>query len=248
MEDKKINSIWKVSTIVLLIAFIALASFVLWEKIETIRARYFVKQAVEYINNNLIKSSTKAVLSNMENYGIPVGKLYRFTIKTNDKEIVSYISSNGKYLFSSDGIIDITRPAKTETTLITDKNQSNIEGGFKKLNDIEICTENGKPLVYFFGLNTSNSSNWEYPIFKEVVSKFDESVSFHDNYLSENGLSRDQDVFSKYSTGDVPLIIIGCKYYRIGDGEKEGVEKEKQILTNLICETTNNQPEIICKK
>jgi uncharacterized protein YxeA len=246
MEDKKANSIWKISTIILLVAFVVLASFVLWEKAEAVRAKYFVNQAVEYINSNLIKSSTKAVLSNMESYGIPVGKIYRFTIKANDKEIVSYISSNGKYLISSDGIIDISRPV--ETTLITNKNQSDVEGGFKKLNDIEVCSENGKPLVYFFGLNTSDASNWEYPIFKEVISKFGDSISFHDNYLSENGLSSDQDVFSKYSTGDIPVLIIGCKYYRIGDGQSEGAEKEKQILIDLICEITNNQTESVCRK
>jgi len=246
MEDKKSNSIWKISTIILLVAFVALTSFMLWEKAEAARAKYFVNQAVQYINTNLIKSSAKAVLSNMESYGIPVGKIYQFTIKNGDKEIVSYISSNGKYLISSDGIIDISRPV--ETTLITNKNQSDVEGGFKKLNDVEVCSENNKPLIYFFGLNTSNGSNWEYPIFKETVSKFGDSVSFHDNYLSANGLSSDQDVFSKYSTGDIPVLIIGCKYYRIGDRQGEGIEKEKQFITNLICEITDNQPESVCDK
>jgi hypothetical protein len=182
----------------------------------------------------------------MESYGIPVGKLYKFTIKNGDKEIVSYISSNGKYLISSDGIIDITKLVETKSTLITNINQTDVDGGFKKLNDVEVCSENGKPLVYFFGLNTSDGSNWEYPIFKDVASKFKDSISFHDNYLSDNGLSNDQDVFSKYSTGDIPVLIVGCKYYRIGDGQSQGEEKEKEFLTKLMCEVTQNKPESVC--
>jgi hypothetical protein len=95
-------------------------------------------------------------------------------------------------------------------------------------------------------LNTSEGSKWEYPIFKDVASKFKDSISFHDNYLSSNGLSNDQDVFSKYSTGDIPVLIVGCKYYRIGDGQGNGEEKEKEALTKLICEMTQNSPKDIC--
>ncbi|MFA5431314.1 MAG: hypothetical protein WC319_00305 [Candidatus Paceibacterota bacterium] len=248
MKNKKSDSIWKVSTFILLIACISLLFFVLWEKAEDARSKFYINQAVAYINNNLIKSSTKATLSSMKVDGISIGKLYQFAVKKDGEEIISYISSNGKYLISSDGIIDITKSIEKKKMLIVDENQTEIDGGFRKLNSVEVCNENGKPLVYFFGLNSSSDSNWEYPVFKDVVSQFKDSISFHDNFLLENGLNKDQDVFSKYSEGNVPVLIIGCKYYRVGSGQGIGEEKEKQILKNLMCEITNNSADVCAEK
>ena len=58
----------------------------------------------------------------------------------------------------------------------------------------------------------------------------------------------DMDVFSKYSTGGIPMLAFGCKYYRVGSGEQSGEKEESEILTALICKLTQNQPTEVCDK
>ena len=86
--------------------------------------------------------------------------------------------------------------------------------------------------------------SWEHPIIEEVARKFDGYVSFHNNMNSD----ADMDIFQKFSTGGVPTLVLGCKYYRVGSGENSGQEQEAENITSLICELTNNQPEEICQK
>ncbi len=242
MENKKDIILWQIITLVLLLVCVLLGSVLVREKIESARQKKVVSGAIEYINNNLL-SSSKATLVNIDSGDIKIDKLYRFTADVNGQKVVSYVSSDGKYLISSDGIVDM------ENTLITnDKNQKDVEGSFKELSNVNVCEENGKPAIYFFGLASSSDSAWEYPIFKDVVSKFGDAVSFHDNYLSQNGLSNDKNVFSRYSTGSIPALIIGCKYYRIGSGESLGETQERGALTKIICRVTGNQPANVCGK
>ncbi|GAI38261.1 unnamed protein product [marine sediment metagenome] len=60
--------------------------------------------------------------------------------------------------------------------------------------------------------------------------------------------SADMDVFSKYSPeGYVPALVLGCKYYRVGSGEIIGEEEENKVLTALICDLTENQPNDVCE-
>ena len=56
----------------------------------------------------------------------------------------------------------------------------------------------------------------------------------------------DTDIFGKYSTGGIPTLVFGCKYYRVGSGEGEGEELESKNLTAIICKLTGNQPSSIC--
>jgi thiol-disulfide isomerase/thioredoxin len=118
-----------------------------------------------------------------------------------------------------------------------------IEGGFKEAKDTEACMENEKPIVYFFGSTSCPHCQWEKPIIKEVVSQFGDAISYHENIDSET----DMDVFSKYSTGSIPTLVIGCKYYRIGSGEASGEEAEKVALKKVICMATGNLPASICE-
>lgn len=62
------------------------------------------------------------------------------------------------------------------------------------------------------------------------MAKFGDKISFHENIDNQ----KDQEVFSKYSTGPIPTIVLGCQYYRIGSGENLGETKETEILTKLI--------------
>ena len=58
------------------------------------------------------------------------------------------------------------------------------------------------------------------------------------------------DIFQKYidiNGGGIPFIVLGCKYVRVGSGERAGEEAEKAALTELICELTGGQPVGVCQ-
>lgn len=246
MDEKKTILKWKIIASVLLIACIIVVGFLVKEKIEGFYVEKAVNKAIDYINDHLSNSNGKASLKSIGRGDIDLGKAYKFTLEIDGSTTDAYVTLNGKYLISSLAYLD-QQPSPDSTT-DSDKNQVDSEGGFKEMTDVDICYESDKPIIYFFGLTTSEDSVWEYPIFKDVVSKFKDDVSFHDNNLSENGLTKDQDIFLNYNnTGAVPTLIIGCKYYRIGSGKDLGETKEKEVLTKLICDATGNKPESLCK-
>ncbi len=119
-------------------------------------------------------------------------------------------------------------------------------GDFLVLDD-EVCTEDGKPVIYYFGHSGCPHCLWEHPLIKEVAEKFGEQISFHDNMDDKEG--KDREIMEKYrdiNPGYVPFIVLGCKYARVGSGEQAGEEAEKAALTQLICELTGDQPSQVC--
>jgi len=86
------------------------------------------------------------------------------------------------------------------------------------------------------------------PIIKEVAEKFGDHVSFHDNMDDQEGT--DMDVMKRYrevNPGYIPFTILGCKYAKVGSGERAGEEVEKAALTELLCELTSGQPLEVCE-
>jgi len=111
--------------------------------------------------------------------------------------------------------------------------------------DREICKENGKPTIYYFGSSSCPHCQWESPVIKKVMEKFTGVVSFHNNMDSD----KDQDVFTKYSDinpGYIPFVVAGCKYVRVGSGETEGEVKEIENLSAIICKLADNKPASVC--
>ena len=117
--------------------------------------------------------------------------------------------------------------------------------------DKEVCTKDGKPLVYFFGSTSWPHCVWEEPIMEKVAKKFGDTIDFHKNVDS----STDSDVFQKYSDinpGYVPFIILGCKYVRVGAGENLGKDDaesqklEEEALTAILCKLTGSKPDSVC--
>ena len=114
-----------------------------------------------------------------------------------------------------------------------------------KITDQQVCKENGKIIIYFFGHSGCPHCKWEHPIISNVVNKFSDYVSFHDNMDSK----RDSDVYAEYSDinqGYVPFLVLGCKYVRVGSGEVAGEQSETETLTNLICSLTEGIPLDVC--
>ena len=190
------------------------------------------KRTVEYINENFLQEGVILSLVDV----VEESGLYKMTLKIGEEEFPSYVTLDGKLLF--DRAIDLeSKPIAQEEP----QEEGSTIGDFLVSGD-EICKENEKPLVYFFGSEGCSHCQWEHPVIKEVTEDFKDYISFHDNMDSE----ADFEIFQKYSTGGIPSLVLGCKYYREGSGERSGKEEEKKTLTALICKLTENQPTDIC--
>lgn len=191
--------------------------------------------AFAYINENFLQGMAEATLAGdiTEESG-----LYKFQIEIEGEEVPSYITKDGKILFPQ--WIDLeekpAEPAEPE------EQEETTLGNFSVSND-EVCQEDGKPVIYFFGSTGCPHCTWEHPIIETVAAKFANYISFHNNMDSDE----DMDIFGRYSTGGVPTLVLGCRYYRVGSGERAGEKQETQDLTALICDLTNNQPADLCE-
>ncbi len=189
------------------------------------------ERVISFIDENILQGQTPiSLIETLEEDG-----LYKVRFKVEEEEVEWRITKNGKLIFPQ--VIDLIEiEASAEET-----NQT--IGNFSVSSD-EICMEDDKPIVYFFGSETCPHCIWERPIIEKVASEFEGYISFHNNISLDN----DADIFEKYSDGGVPALVLGCKYYRVGSGENSGQEQEAKNLTSLICELTNNQPAEICQK
>jgi thiol-disulfide isomerase/thioredoxin len=109
----------------------------------------------------------------------------------------------------------------------------------------EICLEDGKPVVYFFGSEGCPHCVWEKPVLQKVVKNFEGLISYHENIDTQT----DSDVFERYTDinpGYVPFLILGCKYARVGSGEAIGEEAEIENLTAIMCKLTGGKPSSVC--
>ena len=121
-----------------------------------------------------------------------------------------------------------------------------ILGNFKALGETEVCLEDDKPLVYYFGRSSCPHCAWQHPVISSAAEKFEDLIVFHDN-MDKAGV--DQEIYEKYSLlnqGAIPFIVIGCQYWQLGSGEAFGEEQEIEHITALICKVTNNEPEEVC--
>jgi len=152
-------------------------------------------------------------------------------MKVNLRVVIAIVVIIALFLIFGDKLISMfTKPQTTIGNFLIDKNS-------------EVCKELDRPIVYLFGSSSCPHCLWEDPIIKNVTTNFRGLISFHENIDSNN----DREIFTKYSTeGYIPLIVIGCKYYRVGSGENLGEEQESKVLTALICSLTNKEPSNVC--
>lgn len=161
----------------------------------------------------------------------------------------SYMTKDGKLLFLSGIDVEefeetIEQQEKQEENLTQEQEskQETTIGDFIVSED-EVCTEDGKPIIYFFGENWCGGCRWEHPVMENVTAKFTGYISFHDNM---DNSTADREIFAKYSTGYVPTLVLGCKYYRVSSGASMGEDQEANVLTALICNLTGNKPVDVC--
>lgn len=179
--------------------------------------------------------------------------LYKIVVNVSSmgrsQEAAAYITKDGELLFPEG--IDIEdfketvgqqrKEAEERAQALQQQEQNRTIGSFT-VSDDEISMEDGKPIIYYFGSDACGHCKWEHPVIVNVTSNFEGYISFHDNMNSND----DSDLFSKYSTGGVPTLVFGCKYYRVGSGAGMGEEQESNVLTALICDLTGNKPADVC--
>jgi len=158
-----------------------------------------------------------------------------------------YITKDGELLFpvaldieEFESVVELQK--EQEEKRAREQQQGPTIGNFV-VSSNALCTEYGKPIIYFFGNDWCGACRWEHPIMYKVTSKFNGYTSVHDNM---NNVGADREVFNRYSTGSIPTIILGCQYYRVGAGLRIGEEQEEKVLTALICKLTDNKPEEVC--
>jgi thiol-disulfide isomerase/thioredoxin len=229
---------WKIATIVLAVVSIALA--VMLSQTMFGSADKAANKAVEYINKYLLTAGTTAKLSSIDKETI--GNLRKITLEVAGSKFASYVSIDGKYLFAQEPFDLNKDPKASSSTGTVESTGTELAGGFNEAKDTEVCKENDKPIIYFFGSSTCPHCKWEEPVLKSVIDQFGDAVSYHENIDSD----KDQNIFSKYSTGSVPTLVIGCKYYRVGSGEASGEAAEKVALKDIICKVTGNLPASVC--
>jgi len=120
-------------------------------------------------------------------------------------------------------------------------------GGFVVLKE-DVCKEEGKPSVYYFGYSGCPHCKWEHPIFESVVKDFSGVIALHDNM---DKLENDKEIMQKYSNvsgGGVPFMVMGCKYAQVGSGERWGEAEETKNLQAVLCKLTEGKPEGVCGK
>lgn len=217
---------YKILTIALTILLVGSAVLlfrdVSFNAVKKISADEAGEKAINYIN----KLQGQGVASLISASKDKEKGLYKLELNVNNQAFESYMTLDGNTLFPD--AINLKAAAAVNQKKVT--GGETVDGNFVKLADQEICKENDKPIVYYFGSQNCPHCVWEYPIIQKVTTKFGDKISFHDN-MNE---IIDKEIFAKYSDGGVPVVVLGCRYYRLGSGEQMGEQKETEVLTNLI--------------
>lgn len=198
---------------------------------EVLPSQEVAERTMNFINENILRGQVTASLVEIsEENG-----LYKIKFAIEGQEIESYATTDGKLFFPEGIDLSEVQPAAVGTSYTI--------GNFSVSED-EVCKEGDKPIVYFFGSESCPYCEWEHPIIEGVAEKFGGQIAFHNNMDSQD----DMDVFQKYSTGGIPTLVLGCKYYRVGAGQQAGEEGEAENLTALICKLTDGQPAAVCSQ
>jgi len=196
-----------------------------------IPAQEAADRMLSFINENLLAGQSQAsLIGATEESGT-----YKVSFEVEGQEVDWRISKDGKFIFPQIINLEEAKESAEETATTI--------GRFSVSSD-EVCLEDEKPIVYFFGSESCPHCQWESPITEQVMAKFEGFISFHNNIDTEE----DSDVFNKYSTGGIPTTVLGCKYYRVGSGENLGEEENAKVLTALTCKLTGGQPGDVCSE
>ena len=100
------------------------------------------------------------------------------------------------------------------------------------VNDDEVCTEDGKPVIYLFSTTWCPHCKWITETFESTVEEYVDAgqiVAYHweidinDDTLTDavegEVPAEHMEVYQKYNPkGSLPTFVFGCKYSRVGNG------------------------------
>lgn len=106
---------------------------------------------------------------------------------------------------------------------------------FMQKKDAEICTEDGKPVIYLFSTTWCPHCEWISETFDKVANEYTAAgkikayhweVDIKDNTLTKDRETevpdKDMAVFKEFnSQGSIPTFVFGCKYFRVGNGYEQ---------------------------
>jgi thiol-disulfide isomerase/thioredoxin len=206
-------------------------------------------RAIDFITNYAVAPGVDVELINITE--VEDANLYKIAVNISSmrgtQTAESYMTKDGKLLFPSGLDIEevkamVEQQKEQEENLTQEQQEQKTTIGNFIVSSDEICLEDGKPIIYFFGADWCGGCKWEHPVIENVTAQFEGYISFHDNIDS----TADEDIFTKYSDGHIPTLVLGCKYYRVGAGANMGEEQETKVLTALICDLTGNKPVDVC--
>ncbi|MBZ1356526.1 MAG: thioredoxin family protein [Candidatus Nealsonbacteria bacterium] len=230
MDKKTLLSI--IVSLVLVVSLVIFAISVRTKKMDILPKEEVGEIVVQYIADNFMQDSAPiSIIEITEESG-----LYKIILDIEGTEVNIYATKDGKMFFPEAIKIDASENMREETTT----GRPTI-GGFKEHSG-DVCMENGKPILYYFGNTTCPYCQWQEPVMKAVAESFGDNIVFKSRVDS----NEDRDIFNRYSEGGVPLIVVGCKYSRVGAGTNWGEEDDQNFISALNCKLTNNQPSEVC--
>jgi hypothetical protein len=208
MENKFLSSLafWKIFGLILFIACVALGVMVYQKQTagipstsnndtqnntQDIGAQAAADRAMKYINQYLISDGSgvfKSVSEEKLTY-------YKFLFDYNGNEWSSYVSADGKNIIPS-GSYDIPE--------LVEKEVNTVDASFKEIVGAEICKENDKPIVYFFGFPLSSLWNGKTTYPRSWRKNLRCYFLSCENIDSQN----DQDILSVFSTGGGQQLLL----------------------------------------
>ncbi len=125
-----------------------------------------------------------------------------------------------------------TADTTTDTTDTTTTTQTTSSSTFTVKEDAEICTEDGKPVVYLFSTTWCPHCKWITETFESTAQEYVDSgdiVAYHweidindDTMTAEEEGEVPQEHLAIYQEfnprGSIPTFVFGCKYSRVGNG------------------------------
>ena len=113
----------------------------------------------------------------------------------------------------------------------------------------DLCRNaSGAVIVRMYALTTCPHCAWEEPIVRSTVSKFGNQAELR---IYELNSARPSDsemnmFYERSPRGGVPLVVLGCKYHRVGAAESAGTDVEKLAIERLICKELGTGAPSFC--
>jgi thiol-disulfide isomerase/thioredoxin len=226
--DKTINNLKKINkkTIILLIIALILiiaTIFTLITSKESLSVDDISDKVLKYIDESYFNGEASLEITDV----IIESGIYKITIFINGTEFETYATRDGKLFFPEGSEIIFNKTI----------------GNFKKIEDDPCYSDDGKLLVYYFGSSDCPYCEWQKPVIEAALLPFENQVSFKNNTDNENDL----DIFSKYSDGSIPLIVIGCNYYRVGAGINSSEQEDIDVISSLVCSMIDGNSNETCE-